>query len=178
MMVRVGYIRTDQSLCSPERLTGLNVWQSVSIKHRGNTMRVSSLGLSTGLLTLIAPFMLAAPAAADAPTQVSDSVTFVDVNPCTGLNHTVTIAVTGFEHSHDGRLVYRESRTITTQPTGFVGHGTVSIVDNGQIFRGSLTDILKNPDGDRIRVRFVIVTDLSSGTVRVEKGGMTCLGPA
>jgi hypothetical protein len=41
-----------------------------------------------------------------------------------------------------------------------------------------LTDILTSPSGDRIRARFVIVFDLSTGTVRVEKGELTCLGPA
>lgn len=134
--------------------------------------------LFVGLLSLIAAFIVATPAAADPPTQFSDSVTFVDVNPCTGLNHTVTIAVTGSEHLHDGRLVGHATRTITTDPTGFVGHGTESFVDNGQIFRYRLTDILTNPDGDRIRARFVIVIDLSTETVRVEKGELTCLGPA
>jgi hypothetical protein len=134
--------------------------------------------LFVGLLSLIAAFIIATPAAADPPTQFSDSVTFVDVNPCTGLNHTVTIAVTGFEHFHDGRLVAHATRTITTDPTGFVGHGTESFVDNGQTFRYRLTDILRNPDGDRIRARFVIVIDLSSELVRVEKGELACLGPA
>jgi hypothetical protein len=134
--------------------------------------------LFVGLLSLIAPFILATPAAADPPTQFSDSVTFVDVNPCTGLDHAVTIAVTVFEHFHDGRVVGHAKRTITTDPTGFVGHGTDSVVDNGQIFKFRLTDILTNPDGDRIRARFVIVIDLSTETVRVEKGELTCLGPA
>jgi hypothetical protein len=83
-----------------------------------------------------------------------------------------------FEHSHDGRIVVITERTITTDPTGFVGHGTDSFVDNGQVVRVSLTDILTNPAGDRIRARFVFVLDLSTDTVRVEKGEVTCLGPA
>jgi hypothetical protein len=104
--------------------------------------------------------------------------TFEDVNPCTGLTHTVTITGTIFEHSHDGRIVVINRRTITTDPTGFVGHGVVSFVANGQVERFSLTDILANPAGDRIRAHFVGVLDLSTDTVRVEKGELTCLGPA
>jgi hypothetical protein len=129
------------------------------------------------LLTL-ATLGFAAPAAADPPTEESFEGTFEDVNPCTGLIHTVTIAGTAFFHSHDGRVVGRAERTITTEPTGFVGHGTESFVDNGHIFRDALTDILTNPAGDRIRAHFVVVVDLSTDTVRVEKGEVTCLGPA
>ena len=130
------------------------------------------------LLTLATLGFAAAPAAADPPTTEPFSFTFEDVNPCTGLMHTVTIAGTAYFHEHDGRVVGRAERTIATVPTGFVGHGTESFVDNGQVFMDRLTDILTNPDGDRIRAQFVIVVDLSTDTVRVEKGEVTCLGPA
>jgi hypothetical protein len=130
------------------------------------------------VLLTMAVLALAPPAAADPPTEGSFEETFEDVNPCTGLIHEVTITGTFFEHSHDGRIVVHAKRTITTDPTGFVGHGTDSFVDNGQVVRVSLTDILTNPAGDRIRARFVFVLDLSTDTVRVEKGEVTCLGPA
>ena len=102
---------------------------------------------------------------------------FPDVNPCTGLIHTVTISETFFAHFHDGRVSGYSERTITTSPSGFVGHGTDSFVFNGQVNVFRLTDILTNASGDRIRARFVFVLDLSTGTVRVEKGELTCLGP-
>jgi hypothetical protein len=130
------------------------------------------------VLLTMAVLALAPPAAADPPTEGSFEDTFEDVNPCTGLIHEVTITGTFFEHSHDGRIVVITERSITTDPTGFVGHGTDSFVDNGQVVRVSLTDILTNPAGDRIRARFVFVLDLSTDTVRVEKGEVTCLGPA
>ncbi len=132
---------------------------------------------SAALLTLIAPFVLAAPAAADPPTRFSDSVTFVDLNPCTGEPHQVTMTVTGSEHLHDGRLVGHAKRTFTTD-SGFVGHGSVSYVDNGQISKGTFTDILTSPDGDRIRAHGVLVIDPSTDTVRADQIGITCLGPA
>jgi hypothetical protein len=40
------------------------------------------------------------------------------------------------------------------------------------------TDVLTDPAGDRIRARTVLVLDLSTGTVHVDKGELTCLGPA
>jgi hypothetical protein len=120
---------------------------------------------------------VAAPAAADPPTEIAQLEVFPDVNPCTGLVHTVTIAETFFAHFHDGRVHGHSERTITTSPTGFVGHGTDSFVDNGQVFKFTQTDILTNASGDRIRARFVFVLDLSTGTVRVEQFELTCLGP-
>jgi hypothetical protein len=132
-----------------------------------------------GLLSVVAPLVVVAPvAAADPPTQISPTDTFLDVNPCTGLDHTVTIALTISEHSHGERVVAHAQRTITTEPTGFVGRGTFSFVDNGQIAKFTSTDILSNPAGDRIRARNVFVVDLSTGTLRVDKSEVTCLGPA
>ena len=130
------------------------------------------------VLLTTAVLVLAPPAAADPPTESSFVDTFEDVNPCTGLMHTVTIAGTVFEHSHDGRIVAHVERTITTDPTGFVGHGSESFVDNGQVVRDSFTDILTNPAGDRIRAHGVFVVDLSTDTVRVGNFELTCLGPA
>jgi hypothetical protein len=130
------------------------------------------------VLLTMAVLALAPPAAADPPTETSFTFSFEDVNPCTGLIHTVTFTLTIFAHSHDGRIVEHVQRTITTDPTGFVGHGSESFVDNGQVVKDTLTDILTNPEGDRIRAHFVFVLDLSTDTVRVEKGELTCLGPA
>jgi hypothetical protein len=85
---------------------------------------------------------------------------------------------TFFAHFHDGRVHGHSERTSTTSPTGFVGHGTDSLVDNGQVIKFTQTDILTNASGDRIRARFVFVLDLSTGTVRVlQLEPPTCLGP-
>jgi hypothetical protein len=89
---------------------------------------------------------------------------------------TVTFVGTTFVHFHDSRVVGRAERTITTSD-GFVGHGTDSFVDNGQILMFRLTDILTNASGDRFRARGVFVLDVSTGTARVDRGGLTCLGP-
>jgi hypothetical protein len=130
------------------------------------------------VLVGVAALAFVLPAAADPPIAFPFEFVFDDVNPCTGDMHTVTIAGTTSVHDHHGRIVAVSERTITTSPTGFVGHGTDSYVLNGQVEMFRLTDILTSPSGDRIRARSVIVFDLSTGTVRVEKGELTCLGPA
>jgi hypothetical protein len=118
----------------------------------------------------------AAPAAADRPTEFPIFDEFPDVNPCTGSPMTVTFVGTAFVHFHDSRMVGRSQRTITTSD-GFVGHGTDSFVANGQVFVFRQTDILTNASGDRFRARGVFVVDVSTGTVRVERFELTCLGP-
>ena len=131
--------------------------------------------LVVALLSVVA-LAFAAPAAADAPTEFPILDVFTDVNPCTGDTMTVTFVGTTFVHFHGSRVSGRAERTITTSD-GFVGHGTDSFVDNGQILMFRLTDILTNPSGDRFRARSVFVLDLSTGTARVDRGGLTCLGP-
>jgi hypothetical protein len=132
---------------------------------------------ATVTLTVVA-LALAVPAVADPPTRIPFEFVFDDVNPCTGDMHTVTIAGTTSVHDHAGRIVAYSERTITTSPTGFVGHGTDSYVLNSQVEMFRLADILTSPSGDRIRARFVIVVDLLTGAVRVGKGELTCLGQA
>lgn len=129
------------------------------------------------LLLGVAVLVFTVPAAADPPTPFPFEFVFDDVNPCTGLMHTVTIAGTTLVHNHNGRIVAVSQRTITTSPTDFVGHGTDTYVLTNRIEAFRLTDVLTSPSGDRIRARFVVVFDLVAGTVRATDGELTCLGP-
>ena len=132
--------------------------------------------LVVALLSVVA-LAFAVPAAADPPTAFPFEDVFPDVNPCTGDIMTVTIAGTTFVHFHDGRIVGRSERTITTSD-GSVGHGTDSFVANGQVFKFRMTDIMTNTSGGyRFRARGVFVGDVSTGTVRVDRFELTCLGP-
>jgi hypothetical protein len=131
--------------------------------------------LVVALLSVVA-LAFAAPAAADRPTEFPILDVFTDVNPCTGNTMTVTFVGTVSVHFHDSRVVAIAHRTITTSD-GFVGHGTDSFVDNGEVLIARITDILTNASGDRFRARGVFVLDLSTETVRVEKFELTCLGP-
>lgn len=130
------------------------------------------LAVLVGLLALA----FAAPAAADRPTAFPILDVFQDVNPCTGNVMTVTFVGTASVHFHGSRIVAHAHRTITTSD-GFVGRGTDSFVDNGRVLRASLTDIMTNASGDRFRAHFVFVLNLSTDTVRVDRGALTCLGP-
>ena len=140
-------------------------------------MKVKRLGALLALLLSGVALLVAAPAAADRPTEFPILDVFPDVNPCTGNPMTVTFVGTAYVHFHGSRIVARSQRTITTSD-GFVGHGTDNFVDNGQVLKFTQTDILANASsGDRFRARTVFVVDLSTGTVRVDRGGLTCLGP-
>lgn len=132
--------------------------------------------LVVALLSVVA-LAFAVPAAADPPTAFPFEFTFDDVNPCTGDTMTVTIAITDFVHFHGSRIVVHAKRTITTSD-GSVGHGTASLVDNGQIVKERFTDIMTNASGGyRFRARGVVVFDISTQTIRVERFELTCLGP-
>ena len=126
-----------------------------------------------GLLSVVA-LAFAVPAAAGPPvTEVFVDV-FDDVNPCTGEVMTVRFDGTAYIHEHGSRVVVRAERTITTSD-GFVGRGVDSFVDNGQVVRGQLADILANASGDRFMARSVFVLDLSTDTLRVERFDLICL---
>jgi hypothetical protein len=126
------------------------------------------------LLSVVA-LAFAAPAAADRPTSEPIFEVFPDVNPCTGTPMVVTFVGTVFFHEHGSRIVAHAHRTITTSD-GFVGHGTDNFVDNGQVVVSRLSDIMSNASGDRFRAHFVFVANLRTETVRVERGGLTCIG--
>src|ERR671924_531511 len=114
----------------------------------------------------------------DRPTEFPILDVFQDVNPCTGNLMTVTFVGTASVHEHDSRVVAIAHRTITTSD-GFVGHGTDTFVENGQVLVFRQTDVLTNATtGDRFRARGNFVLDLSTDTVRVERFELTCLGPA
>ena len=132
--------------------------------------------LVIGLLSVVA-LAFAVPAAADRPQEFPILDVFPDVNPCTGNPMTVTFTGTFYVHDHGSREVVRGERTITTSD-GFVGHGTDSFVDNGQVLMFRQTDIMTNAStGQRFRARGVFVLDLSTDTVRIERFELTCLGP-
>jgi hypothetical protein len=122
-------------------------------------------------LLAVAALLLVAPAAADAPAPQKWSITFEDVNPCAGGTHTVTIAgAVSFDHDHDGRVVARSQRTITTSPTGLVGRGTDTYVPNDHVEMFRLADILTYAAGDRIGAPFLLVTDVATGYVKAVAG--------
>ena len=133
--------------------------------------------LALALVVTVLSMLLTSTVAADAPIELNFVEVFDDVNPCTGDIHTVTIAITVAGHFHNGRFVGNGERTITTSPTGFVGRGTDSVVDNGEVFKLTLNDMLENEAGDQIRAHFVLLLDLSTDppTEQVVQGALDCV---
>ena len=131
--------------------------------------------LSAALLATSLVLAVAQPAGADPPSEVGPFVdVFEDVDPCTGLVHTVTIEATFFVHSHD-RMVARGERTLSTS-SGYEGSGSSSFVLNGRIEMFRSTDILTDPSGNRIRANVLFVLDVPNDAVRVDQFSLTCLG--
>jgi hypothetical protein len=131
---------------------------------------------------LIAPLLAATlvlsgagPAAADRAFEESLVETFVDIDPCTGLEHEVTIDVTFHVHIHDDNTVARGVHSLSTT-LGYTGRGTSSYVWNGNVEMFRVTDLLTNDSGDRISARVVFLADLRSETVWIDKFELTCLG--
>jgi hypothetical protein len=125
------------------------------------------------LLTVAAALAVALPAAADPPTVRHFQDVFVDVNPCTGLDHTVTVDVTVYSPvpDHTGHATH----TITTSD-GFVGRGEeVGIFDDTI---SQINDTLVNPDtGQRIRAQLIVIANPTTGDLQVLRSTVTCIPP-
>lgn len=118
---------------------------------------ISRLGALTVALGFAA-VGLASPAAADAPAEISVTDTFVDINPCTGEEHEVTINVDIREHIHaNGNIVARATRTGTTSDGYVMDHGRDSFVFNGNVARGTLNDVWRSADGSVFQAQGVFV---------------------
>ncbi len=126
------------------------------------------------LLVAVVLGAMAPPAAADAPTPMPFSESFVDADPCTEQLHTVAVDVVFWVHEHGDRVVARGDRNLQTS-SGYSGRGTSSFVFNGQVEVFRLTDILSREDGHRLRATVVFVLDLTSDTVRVDRFELTCV---
>jgi hypothetical protein len=112
-------------------------------------------------------------AAADRPVEQPLHEVFVDVNPCTGLEHTVTVVGTFFRHAHGDQSLYRLERTVTTS-SGFSGRGVEIGIQHDRIF--VVNDVLTNDaTGEQMTAHAVIVENASGG-VRVFRLELRCLG--
>ena len=94
------------------------------------------------------------PAAADAPAVRPFTVTFPDVNPCTGEEMEVTVTGEVREHlGHDGRYVARASTTGTTSDGYVMDHGRSNIVVNDNVVSSTLNDMWRDADGSRFQAQ-------------------------
>jgi hypothetical protein len=121
-----------------------------------------------------ASFAAALPASADPPAVRHFQDVFVDVNPCTGLDHTVTIDVTAYSTvpNHTSHAMH----AITTT-SGFIGRGEeVGVFDDNTFLAN---DILFNPEtGQRIHAQLIVVANPATGELQVFRQTLTCIPPA
>ena len=128
----------------------------------------------TVLLSLVFAALTGARAAtADPPVVRSFQDVFVDINPCTGLEHTVTIDVTAYS---TGPGQGHATHSISTS-SGFVGRGHETGVFHDSTFLAN--DMLVNDGtGDRIHAQLIVVTNPATGELQVVRQTLTCIPAA
>ena len=129
------------------------------------TDREGLMRIATFVAVAAAALVTALPVYADPPVVRYDHSVFVDENPCTGLEHTVTIDSTIYEPVNG---VSRSTSTITTD-SGFSGTSAAEISVFHEAF-SILNDMISNPEtGQRIHVHAVFIDD------RVTDFSETCI---
>lgn len=113
------------------------------------------------------------PAAADAPTEFTDTSTFQEPDPCNpGVTQTTTLTFDVKVHDHRNVIVWIVDFTAETD-TGYFGSGRETIVMAENHFADTQTAIVSNADGDRYKVNFHI-----NGTpngIATEKFNIRCV---
>ena len=118
----------------------------------------------------------APPVLADRPVTFTDSDTFTDVNPCTGVDHELTIESVVSIHEHQNNFVVHLDRSGTTDSGFTMIAGTSSFVASANVERATLTDQWRHPDGSKFVAQGQFVLNLSQGEVLVDNGSLRCLG--
>jgi hypothetical protein len=133
-------------------------------------------------MTLLATVMvlvglMAAPAAADKPTEYPFSGGGTEIDPCTGLEMDVTVMGTFFDHEeHNNNFVGRIGERTGFTSSGYVlvgGHDNFRVNKNG--VSGTFKDVWRNPDnGDKIQAtgRLLVV----KGDVVIDRFDLRCVG--
>ena len=131
---------------------------------------------TTGAIVAIAMLFAAAPAVADAPISITDSSTFVDVNPCTEEPHEVTINFDVSLHLHGDREVVSIARSGSTDDGYTMIAGAESFVFNGNVARGAFVDQWRNDDGSKFMVHGNFLFHIKKDELLVDRFRLTCIG--
>ena len=124
------------------------------------------------LVVVCAALTGAGAATADPPVVRHFQDVFVGINPCTGLEHTVTVDVTAYEtstgHGH-------ATHSISTSD-GFVGRGHETAVFDDTIFLSN--DTLVNAEtGERVHAQLIVVANPATSELQVFRLTLTCIPP-
>jgi hypothetical protein len=120
--------------------------------------------------------ILAGSALADQPITFTDSETFTDVNPCTGLSHEITIDVAVSIHQHKNNEVVHVDRSGSTESGFTMIKGTESFVANINVVRGSFTDQWRHPDGSKFVAQGQFVFNINKLELLIDNFTLRCLG--
>ena len=121
---------------------------------------------------------MGAPAMADRPTEVPFALgVFIDVDPCTGDLHEITIFIDTFVHlGHPNNVVDRGVRTGFTSSGYELFTGNDIIVENNGVFVNPFKDMWRHPDGRMFLARGVFVFNINTDEVQVVNSTFECIG--
>lgn len=130
--------------------------------------------------TLVAGAMLAvliaAPAMADKPFTFSDSVTFPDVNPCTGLDDEITLDLVVSIHEHQNNFVVHVDRSGSTSSGFTMIAGTENFVENNNAVSGAFVDQWRHPDGSKFIAQGHFAFNINQDKLLVDSFSLRCIG--
>lgn len=128
-------------------------------------------------LAMLATMITTAPAAADPPAELTDSRTFVDLDPCDQPNtDLVTISWTLKLHEHENTTVFIYDSTVTTA-NGYIGSGHETTVATSNNMLITFNFVTENPDtGEKSRVKGNI--KIVQGEAVVDNFTLTCVRDA
>ena len=135
-------------------------------------MRKTLGALVAGAMLVV---LSAAPAMADKPFTINDSITFTDVNPCTGLEHEIARDFTLTIHEHRNNTVIQVDNTVVTSD-GYEGTGHETTVLNKNVETGSINYVVDNPDtGAKYMVKINFRFDVKAGELDAERVVFNCV---
>ena len=120
----------------------------------------------------------ATPAAADAPVTIEESVTFEDVQPCSGELVEITLNFVDRVHAdHPNNFVVNSEVSGSMSDGSTLVKGTRHFNENATGLRANLNDIWVNEaTGDRFQVVGVLVVKFDDDVPKVESLRFTCVG--
>jgi hypothetical protein len=115
--------------------------------------------------------------ATDRPFEFTNNYVIDGFDPCNGVPDTLTVVETCKANVYSlERQVFTCKLDYTTDPGGYVGHGTGNFVSNGHVVVQKFGVTLSNEAGDRIRLQYRWVYNVSAGAPRLDEFKLTCLG--
>lgn len=119
--------------------------------------------------------LMAAPAMADDPIIISDTIVFTDVNPCTGLEHEITRDFTVTIREHGNNTVVQVDNSVVTDD-GYEGTGHETTVISKNVATGTINYVVDKPDNSaRYMVKIHFTFDANKGELRTERVAFNCV---